>query len=68
MEALRRKALDEHDKAALIDIVIRLQDQLQAERAARTIAFDDGQRFEKAQRDAELADRARAAVSKEVGR
>ncbi len=65
----RRKALEELDKAALVAIVLRLQDQLKAERETRSLAFEDGRCFAKAQQEAaELASRAETTVFKEVGR
>ncbi len=65
----RRKALEELDKAALVAIVLRLQDQLRAERETRSLAFEDGRRFAKAQQEAaELASRVETTVFKEVGR
>ena len=64
MEAqARRKALEAMEKAELVEIVLRLQDQIRAARGDRELAFEDVKRLAKAQFDEELAEKQREAVS-----
>lgn len=62
MEA-RRKALEGMEKAELVEIVLRLQDQLRDTRRAFQDAFEDGTRLARARQDAELVEKGGAAVS-----